>query len=1011
MAARFSLFLAFSLYALFCAGQKKADVPFNPNQPLRDLSVARWTSEDGLSSNNLTSVFQSSDGLLWMTSFNGFMTFDGHYIDIYDRNNLGFLETDGFYVIIEGRNGELLFGSQGSGVVRYFDGRFEQLTPKVGTIPKSIRTLYEASNGDILIGSTNEGLLVLRADSVFKVEDENLAKSTIMSIVEDSEGMVWIGTDGDGLFAMANNHISRYTQEDGLLSNNVVALNADLDGKLVIGTNKGLQWRDKKKFGVFEALGRMQINALWVDKWNSIWAGTEQGLARLNTDHSSFDILYSKNNIDLVRITSIRPDHEGNLWITSNRSGLIRIKETSISNISKPDLSSNRVNIIHEYGQGELYIGSDVNMLNICAGDGCRAISVRSLKDGNGVRDIYVENEQSIWLATYSGIIHMDHGTEKVYGIEEGMPAEDFRTILRDSQGNFWFGSRSGGLVKFRDGKVLRIYNRDGGLKSNYILSTTEARDGSLYVGTHSGGMSIIRPDGSTVTYHLRADDSGILLFNIDVDNEDRIWITANTGPLYFDGDSLRSITLHPDKRSKTYFDWIDDQKGNILITTNIGILQLSKEAVLQFIERKIPSVPFNLLDDSDGMNNKECTGATRSMRSNSGKIYIPTLGGVCVIDPSRQKVNTLIPPVRIAHFRTDRGEQDLHESQPEIQAGTVRYSFQYSVLSFTTPGRNQFRYMLKGFDKDWSAPTADSEVEYTNLPPGEYTFHVIGCNDNNVWNENGASISFSVLPFFYQTVWFFLLAAGIVMALLFALYKWRISFVKRQNEALRKVNAELDRFVYSASHDLRSPLASILGLVNIARDDDKWDKDEYLSLIEKSVRKLDSFIADIIDFSRNARLEVVPEKIEFETLINDILEDLTYIENFNKISKKVSVNNTAEFRSDSKRLRMVLSNVIANAIKHHAPIPEKENYFLVAVNDDKDGVVVRVSDNGPGIKQQYHEDIFKMFFRASSRTSGSGLGLYIVQETVSKLGGTISVTSAQGEGTTFSIYLPNLKS
>jgi len=980
-------------------------------QPLRELSVSRWSSEEGLSSNNLTSVFQSSDGLLWMTSFNGFMDFDGHYIDIYDRNNLDFLETDGFYAILEDRKGSLLFGSQGSGVIQYSNGRFSSVIPASGIIPKSIRTLCKTSKGDILIGSTNEGLLILRADTVHKVEEDALAKSTIMSIAEDQDGIVWIGTDGDGLFALDGTHVTRYTQEDGLLSNNVVALSANWHGKLVIGTNKGLQWRDQNSFGVFQALGRMQINALWIDKWNSIWAGTERGLARLNEDTSSFDILYSKNNIDLVRITSIQPDREGNLWITSNRSGLIRIKETSISNISRPDLTSNRVNIIHEYGNGQLYIGSDLNILNICSRDSCRVVKVRSLTDGNGIRDIYVENEQSIWLATYSGIIHIAHGKEKVYGISDGMPAEDFRTILKDSRGDFWFGSRSGGLVRFRNGKIIKTYGRDKGLKSNYILSITEARDGSIYVGTHSGGMSIIRPDGTIVTYHLRSDDSGILLFNIDIDNQDQVWITANTGPLYFDGDSLRNITLHPDKHSKTYFDWIDDGKNNILITTNIGILQLSKESVLQFIQGKISDVPFNILDDSDGMNNKECTGATRSLQSVSGRIYIPTLGGVCVIDPARQKENNMLPPVRISHFKTDRSELNLNELRPEIEAGAQRYSFQYSVLSYTTPGRNQFRYKLDGFDKGWSVPTTDSEVEYTNLPPGNYTFRVIGSNDNNIWNDKGAAFTFTVLPFFYETVWFYVLVGAVVLSLLFALYKWRISFVKRQNEALKKVNAELDRFVYSASHDLRSPLASILGLVNIARDDDDWNKEEYLSLIEKSVKKLDSFISDIIDFSRNARLEITPEKIDFETLIKDILDDLRYVENFDKISKRVAVNITSEFWTDSKRLRMVLSNVIANAIKHHLPVANKENYFSIAIDDDRNGIVIVVADNGPGINPDYLEDIFKMFFRASSRTSGSGLGLYIVQETVSKLGGKISVASKQSEGTTFTITLPNFSS
>jgi signal transduction histidine kinase/streptogramin lyase len=880
--------------------------------------------------------------------------------------------------------------------------------PDLG-IPHSIRTLYRDSEGSLVIGATNEGLYRLSGEVLHRYRHEALEHATVMAIVEDRKGNLWVGTDGDGLFVIDGGDVVQLTQQDGLLSHNVLALSLDQEGNLIIGTNKGLQVRNNDSFDVFEEVGPLQINALWVDHWNAIWFGTERGLGRVSRRFKTMELLTSKNNTDFVRITSILPDREGNVWLTSNRSGLIRLKETSISNISKPEVTSNRVNIVHEAPDGTLYIGTDLNVINKCRDRNCSSITVNSLQDGNGIRDVFVEDANSIWLATYSGIIHLDHGKERVYNVAWGMPAEDFRTILKDNQGNFWFGSRSGGLVKFRDGKIIKIFDRDHGLRSNYILAVTEGQDESIYVGTHSGGMSVIAPNDQTVTYHLRDDDSGILLFNIDVDSQGRVWVMANIGPAYFSGDSLQALALRPDEHSKTFFDWIDDERENVLITTNIGILQLSKQSIDAFIKGEITNIPFNLLDDADGMNNKECTGATRSLKARTGNVYIPTLGGVCVIDPNRQKKNTTIPAVRIAHFQTDRKEENLHEPGTTVEAGTLRYSFRFSVLSYTTPGRNLFRYKLEGFDKEWSAAVPDNEVEYTNLPPGKYTFRVIGCNDNNVWNEEGASFAFAVNPFFYQTFWFYAVILVVISTLLFLLYKWRISFVKRQNEALRKVNAELDRFVYSASHDLRSPLASILGLINVAREDDEWDKHEYLSLIEKSVKKLDSFIGDIIDFSRNARLEIVPEKIDFETSIRDILDDLRYIDNFDRISKSISVESNADFYTDSKRLRMILSNVIANAIKHHLPSTDRENYISIRVQSEKNNATIFVQDDGPGIKKEHQENIFKMFFRASSRTSGSGLGLYIVQETVDKLGGKISVTSSQGNGTTFSISLPNL--
>ena len=242
----------------------------------------------------------------------------------------------------------------------------------------------------------------------------------------------------------------------------------------------------------------------------------------------------------------------------------------------------------------------------------------------------------------------------------------------------------------------------------------------------------------------------------------------ANTGPAFFDGDSLKSITLQQDTKGKTYFDWIDDEQGSIWITTSIGVIQIDKSTLVEYISQKKPEVPFLLVDDTDGMSNKECTGATRSILSSSGKIYIPTLGGVCVINPEQKRNNLVIPTIRISQFVTDTIEHNPAQAGQRIAAGTLRYSFRFSSLSFSAPERNRFRYQLEGLDKEWSAPVSNGEVEYTNLPPGTYTFRVIGSNDNNLWNEQGASVTFHVDPFFYQTLWFYILMTVLVSGICF---------------------------------------------------------------------------------------------------------------------------------------------------------------------------------------------------------------------------------------------------
>lgn len=231
---------------------------------------------------------------------------------------------------------------------------------------------------------------------------------------------------------------------------------------------------------------------------------------------------------------------------------------------------------------------------------------------------------------------------------------------------------------------------------------------------------------------------------------------------------------------------------------------------------------------------------------------------------------------------------------------------------------------------------------------------------------------------------------------------------LEAQNEELKKINSELDRFVYSASHDLKAPLASVLGLINIA----KLEKDaemiiKYMQMMEQSIIKLDNFIKDIIDYSRNARLEMIFEETDVESLIQNTYENLQYLEKSSVIDKQIFIEKHSPCYIDTKRLAIILNNLLSNAINYHNT--QKENPFIkVSVIVNHQSIRISVIDNGIGIAQEHLNRIFEMFYRASYDSKGSGLGLYIVKETVHKLNGKIIVHSELGEGTKFEITLPN---
>jgi PAS domain S-box-containing protein len=231
------------------------------------------------------------------------------------------------------------------------------------------------------------------------------------------------------------------------------------------------------------------------------------------------------------------------------------------------------------------------------------------------------------------------------------------------------------------------------------------------------------------------------------------------------------------------------------------------------------------------------------------------------------------------------------------------------------------------------------------------------------------------------------------------------------RNEELIKTNAELDRFVYSASHDLRAPIASLLGLIEVARLEK--NPETILQLLEmqkKSLLRMDRFIKDIVDHSRNTRLLVESARIDFERMIHSTFEQLQFMENVHRIRKIVTVDQTGDFASSSTRLDIVFNNLISNAIKY-ADLRKEDPFLEVKVVANNKRVVIRVNDNGEGIPAESQPRIFDMFYRASGNGAGSGLGLYIVKEAIQKLEGTIQVYSEYGKRTEFVVEIPCLKS
>ncbi len=236
------------------------------------------------------------------------------------------------------------------------------------------------------------------------------------------------------------------------------------------------------------------------------------------------------------------------------------------------------------------------------------------------------------------------------------------------------------------------------------------------------------------------------------------------------------------------------------------------------------------------------------------------------------------------------------------------------------------------------------------------------------------------------------------------------IGLLEDERSKLKKANQELDNFLYRTSHDLRSPIASVLGLANLARLEIREPKSlEYIAMIEDRVKKLDLVISDILDLSRSTKAEPKVERIDFNKLVEDILSDIRFSKKSESISFRFKPNPLYVFFADYGQMKIVLSNLIYNAVKYHRP-NEPNPYVSIEFRKDQDQVDISIADNGEGIEEEHQEKIFEMFYRASTNSDGTGLGLYLVKEVLDKVNGTITLKSKPGKGSVFTIRMDQSK-
>ena len=1003
----------------------------DPAKALTQYALDIWTTDDGLPQNSVNAILQTQDGYLWFGTQEGLARFDGHVFRVFTRHNSE-LQHNVITVLHEDQVGRLWVGTQGGGLSRWDGERFTTFTVEAGLTSDLISAVLEGRDGTLWIGTYDEGVTRYEDDRFsYVTEADGLSSNAVTALAIDRQGALWIGTRDTGLNRYRNGRLTTYRAEDGLPGDDIAALHTGADGRIWIGTRShGLGWLKNGRLTTYtkaDGLPSESLRYLYEAPDGALWMGTNHGgVVRMQQER--FETLKKDLPHDVVR--ALYEDREGSLWIGTDGGGLARLRNGKFTTFTvREGLAHDFAYTVYEAADSSLWIGTegggasrfkDGQFTTFTTNDGLSSdivIALQGTPDG------------SVWLGTYGGgLSRYRDGRFTTFTTDDGLPGRSAFALYQSQQGDLWIGTE-GGLARYRDGRFTAFTTEDG-LSSNLITAVAEDADGRLLVGTFDAGLDVLS-EGEVIAHYAAQDglqSSTVLSLHAD---QEAVWIGTQDGGLHRLKDgTLTSYTLQDGLFSDSILRILEDAQGRLWMTSNRGLFHVDKRELNAFAEGEIASITSTAYDKNDGLLSQEFNGGVQpaGWKAQDGRMWFPSVEGVVVVDPEHIPTNTLPPPVHIEAVIAD-GQSIPITTSLELSPGVRRVEFRYAGLSYAASEDVRYRFMLEGVDESWVEAGSRREAFYTNLSPGAYTFRVLASNNDGVWNEQGAAISFHLAPFFYQTPWFYGFCLLCVVLLGVLGYDARVRRLKAQqreledlvstrtadlreaNHALREASALKTQLMHIVAHDLRNPLTAVREIAKMLTDETEGAQTEMLGLVVLNANQMLAMVSQLMDAEalESGRIALNRETISLATLAGAALP--THRQQATQKGQQIFLEADPErdytVTGDPVWLREILDNLIGNAVKY-SPFDKR---IWVRLSQRAGRVRFAVRDEGPGLTGEDKLRIFGMFQKLSARPTNnepsSGLGLSIVKKIVEMHGGEVWAESEPGEGSTFIVELP----
>jgi len=1010
-----------------------------------------YSTEDGLAQSQVLDIYQDHKSYLWLATYGGISRYDGRSFKNYTMNEG--LESNQVRTIYEDKKGNMWFGTYGGGVamllpdsLQYDAARFKIYTEEDGLSSNYIFDITEDRNGNLWFATNGGGAAVFDGEAFDTINTaDGLASNRVYSIIEDSKGAIWLATwEGVCRFDEATaEKLTCYTENDGLVNNRTVSLFEDGNNNLWAGSYGGgvsiynLGHVNNDHVGRFVSLEanadllNKKVTTITEDLDGNIWLGTYGGGVH-KYDGMAFTYYSENEGLNNNLIWKVFCDNEGNKWFGTNGGGAVKYTGDRFTYYNEENgLINNAVLSISESADGHIWFGTTSGLSKYNKKLNSFTNLNEQNKIGNNIWSITQDDKGNTWIGTSDGIRKYSGERFIRYGIEDGLSNVVVNKVFIDSKKSIWFCTNAG--LTLLDNGTLINFTQNSGLHTTQIFSMIEDRRGNFWLGTNHGVVHF-NPDSMTVdssNYILLTDSSGLsmnVVYTLVEDKKGNIWMgTYGMGiSILHNPEEIISpydptcewsrVSVEDGLSNGSVVSMEFDGNGDLLIGVNNG---LNKLDISEYFETG--NIIIRQYGKWEGFTGMECN-QNAMYRDDEGNVWIGTVNGAIKYNLLHDNLKTTKPPVTHITGLLISHEPALFPPNAQFAYNSNHLTFEFIGISFRLPEKVMYQYRLDGLEKEWSPPGRENFATYPGLSPGSYTFMVQAANHNNVWNEHPETYSFKVLAPFWQTWWFIVLSSLLISGVIFFLIRTRIKKLEKAKNKLeaiiedrekaesklKETNTELETFLYKASHDLKGPLSSMYGLINIANEETKDPLvKKYLDLIGTSVNKLDNILEELMQITIIKQGKIQKEPVKINSVIKDTLQTFESYEGFDEINIKIDNRLKSPINSDSGLLKTILRNLIENAIKYRRD--DANNPFVnISVNKNLENMIVEIADNGKGIPKKYQQQIFDMFFRATESSKGSGLGLYIVKNAVEKLGGTIKIKSQPKIGTTFTVSLPN---